>query len=94
MGSSTRRFCLKFDPRREVEVIAALAKRGRLTGDRLGTVLWFEGPVTELELEDLPGVQRVIEYAEPLWPDVLPGGPTPLPPQLQASRGLLHDDED
>jgi hypothetical protein len=91
MGSATRRFCVKFDPRREVEVIAALARHGRLTGDRSGSVFWLEADVTERQLEDVPGVDRVIEYVQPLWPDVFPSDPTPLPPQLQTSSSQRHD---
>jgi hypothetical protein len=92
MGSAVRRFCVKFDPRREVEVIAALARHGRLTGDRSGSVFWLEGPVSERQLEDVPGVDRVIECVQPLWPDVFPSDPTPLPPQLQTSSSRHHDD--
>jgi hypothetical protein len=92
MDSAIRRFCVKFDPRREVEVIAALARHGRLTGDRSGSVFWLEAAVTERQLEAVPGVDRVIEYVQPLWPDVFPTDPTPLPSQLQTASTSRQDD--
>jgi hypothetical protein len=92
--SATKRFCVKFDPRREVEVIATLARHGRLTGDRSGSVFWLEGALTERQLEEVPGVDRVIEYVQPLWPDVFASDSTPLPPRLQTSSSRPHGDSE
>ena len=67
-----RHFCVKFDPSCESALLLALSNRGRITADRCRTVFWAELPAaTECELERLRGGLKAIEYAQPLWADVL-----------------------
>jgi len=74
MTQELRRFCIKIEPRRELELFMLLSKRGTTTADKSGTVLWAELPMTEQELENIAGVVKVIEYAQPRWSDVLADG--------------------
>lgn len=71
-SEETRRFCIKFNPTCETTLLLELVKQGTVTADQCRTVFWVEIPgATEADLERLPGVLKVIEYSQPLWPDVL-----------------------
>ena len=74
MTLELRRFCIKIEPRRELELFMQLSKRGTITADKSGTVLWAELPMTETELENNSGVVKAIEYVQPRWSDVLSEG--------------------
>ena len=74
MTPELRRFCIKIEPRRELELFMLLSKQGTITADESGTVLWAELPMTEAELEGVAGVLKAIEYVQPRWSDVLADG--------------------
>ena len=40
MTQELRRFCIKIEPHRELELFMLLSKRGTITADKSGTVLW------------------------------------------------------
>jgi hypothetical protein len=73
LGEPPRRFCLKIDPRFEIDLVRRLGKAGTVTPDRSGRVLWAELTLEEADLEGVPGVIKAIEYQQPLWADVLQG---------------------
>jgi hypothetical protein len=79
-----RNFCIKFDPRQEVELLRSLSQHGQVTADKSGTVFWSEVTMTEREIEALPGVVKAIEYIRPLWADVLLGQTPPPTTKLAA----------
>ena len=74
MTQERRRFCLKIEPRFELELFLQLSKRGTITADISDTVLWAELPMTEAELEGIAGVVKAIKYTQPRWSDVLADG--------------------
>ena len=65
MTRELRRFCIKIEPRRELELFMLLSKRGTITADMSDTVLWAGLPMTEAELEGIAGVVKAIEYVQP-----------------------------
>lgn len=69
-----RRFCIKIEPMSELELFMLLSRRGTISADKSGTVLWAELLMTEVELEDIVGVLKAIEYVQPRWSDVYGGG--------------------
>ena len=58
MTRELRRFCIKIEPRRELELFMLLSKRGTITADMSDTVLWAGLPMTEAELEGIAGVVK------------------------------------
>lgn len=71
MTRELRRYCIKIEPRLELDLFRLLSKRGTISTDKSGNVLWAELPMTEAELESIPGVVQAIEYVQPRWSDVL-----------------------
>ena len=74
MTRELQRFCIKIEPRRELELFMLLSKRGTIAADKSGAVLWADLPMTEAELEGIAGVLKAIEYVQPEWSDVLGDG--------------------
>src|SRR5262249_33043385 len=69
-----RLFCVKIDLRHEASLILSLSAQGAVVGDECRSVLWLRAPMTEREVEGMPGVLKAIECVRPLRPDVLNQG--------------------